>query len=357
MSSNERRLFDPEGLNTATWPEISGNPITPVDHFFTRSHAPAPAIDPATWRLEVGGLVQQPRTFSLRELQDTFPQRTVTATLVCAGLRREELLAARPIPGELPWGLEPASTGSWSGIALADVLAAVGIAEGARHVEFIGLDEVERHGHHFGFGASIDLAKAQGPEVLLATHLNGAPLPVPHGFPLRAVVPGWIGARSVKWLGRINLTAQPSENYFQTQAYRFLREPNPQDPRDVTAGTALTTIILNALIAHPKANQVLPAGPVQVQGWAIGTEGQPLKSIELSHDNGQTWQQPQVVAEGGPWAWTFWQANLNLNPGRHILVVRATDSGGASQPRDVAETWNAKGYANNAWHRVEVVVE
>lgn len=332
------------------------NFVTPVDQFFTRSHAPIPTIDPRSWRLEVVGLVGQNRTFSLDDLLQTFPRREVTATLVCAGLRRAELLTLGPMPGELPWGPEPVSTGVWSGVALRDVLHAAGVGDRARHVEFVGLDDVERHGHRFGFGGSIDLDKALAGEVLLATELNGAPLPAAHGFPVRALVPGWIGARSVKWLGHISLRAEPSDNYFQSQAYRVQRQVNAENPRDVSAGVALSGVPLNAVILEPAPGEAVAAGPVRIRGWAMGSAGRPLAAIEVSADEGVRWAKAQIVEAGGPWTWTFWEVYMDLGPGRHTLAVRATDRSGLEQPASLRDTWNVKGYANNAWHRVELVV-
>ncbi|HEX3234021.1 MAG TPA: sulfite oxidase [Gemmatimonadales bacterium] len=354
--TSHRLVHDPEGLNTAAWPIGTDHLVTPIDLFFTRSHGPVPRIDSATWRLQVGGLVDRPRSFSLEEL-GTFPRREVTATLVCAGLRRDEFLTLGPLPGELPWGPEPVSTGRWSGVALRDILQAVGPADGASHVEFIGLDRVERQGEQFGFGGSIDLAKALSAEVLLADQLNGVPLPPAHGFPLRAVVPGWIGARSVKWLGNIRLSAEPSPNYFQSRAYRFQRQIDPSDARDVTAGVALSAVPLNAVILYPTAGQVVPAGEVVARGWAMGSEGRPVTAVELSADGGDTWAHAPISAGEKAWTWSFWEAALQLAPGCHALAVRATDSGGETQPPTLSATWNVKGYNNNAWHRVEIRAE
>jgi len=354
--TSHRLVHDPDGLNTAAWPVGTDHLVTPVDLFFTRSHAPVPQIDPATWRLEVGGLVDKPKTFSLEEL-GAFPRRDVTATLVCAGLRRDEFLTLGPLPGELPWGPEAVSTGRWTGVALRDVLETVEPRDGACHVEFIGLDRVERLGQQFGFGGSIDLAKALSAEVVLASELNGAPLPPAHGFPLRAVVPGWIGARSVKWLGRIRLSAEPSPNYFQSRAYRFQREIDPRDPRDITAGVALSAIPLNAVILHPTANQVVPAGRLLVRGWAMGSGGRPVTAVELSPNGGGDWVQARVSVTGGAWTWSFWEAALHVTPGCHTLAVRATDSAGETQPASLSATWNVKGYNNNAWHRVAIRAE
>jgi sulfite oxidase len=356
MATDGRRLVY-DALNTAVWPVRADCLVTPVDRFFTRSHAPIPRIDPTDWRLEVDGLVDRPRWFSLEELRDTFPRRSLTATLVCAGLRRDEFLSLGPLPSELPWGPEPVSTGEWTGVALSDLLRAVGVGARARHVQFIGLDEVERHGHRFGFGGSIDLPKALSGEVLLASELNGASLPAVHGFPIRVVVPGWIGARSVKWLGRITLAEEPSNNYFQSKAYRVQRELNPEDPRDVSAGIAMSGVPLNAVILEPTQDRVVPAGRVRVRGWAMGSEGRPPTAVEVSPNGGEDWAPARIAVEGATWTWSLWEATVNLAPGGHTLAARATDGTGAAQPRTLGETWNVKGYGNNAWHRVAVRAE
>ncbi len=358
MTPQPRRLVhDPDGLNTAVWPGCADQLVTPVDSFFTRSHAPVPAIDPAAWRLQVDGLVERPATFSLEELAGRFARREVTATLMCAGLRRDEFLSIGPLPGELPWGPEPVSTGRWTGFPLVGLLRAVGVAEGAAHVEFIGLDAVERQGRRFGFGGSIELDKALEGDVLLATGLNGESLPPVHGFPLRAVVPGWIGARSVKWLGRIRVSAEPSENYFQTRAYRMLLDTNPREPRDITAGVALTEVPLNAVILHPLAGQVLPAGPVSVRGWAMGPGMRPVAAVHVSLTGGRRWIRASIESPGTGWSWSLWEAVVDLPAGDHVIMARATDEEGCTQPPVVGDTWNVKGYNNNAWHRVAVQVE
>jgi sulfite oxidase len=346
--------YDEQGLNTGSWPTVSPNAlITPVDGFFTRSHAPPPTIDPQTWRLEVGGLTDHTARYSLDDLSAQFPRHEITSTLVCAGMRRAELLALGPLPGELPWQADAASTGVWSGYRLRDVLHAAGVQPGAAHVEFIGLDRVERHGHEFGFGGSIDLDKALGEEVILATHLNGAPLPVEHGYPMRVVVPGWIGARQVKWLGHINVMATSSENYFQAKAYRVQREANPDDARDVTSGVAMSVVPLNAVILTPRPGEVVTSNVVHVRGCAMGTGCAPLRAIEVAVDEGD-WTEARIIGEAGEWGWVFWEATLQVSSGAHVLTVRAADEV-ATMPASIEQTWNVKGYGNNAWHRVPVI--
>lgn len=349
-----RVVHDEAGLNTGVWPAAADELVTPVREFFTRSHAPIPRIDLSAWRLELDGLVERPARISLEELRARFPMRRVTATVICAGLRRDEFLALGPLPGELPWGPEAAGTGQWGGVPLREVLLAAGVAERDGFVEFTGLDRVERRGDAFGFGGSIPLAKAFGEEVLLAWELNGEPLTPAHGAPLRAIVPGWIGARSVKWLGRITVRADPSPNYFQTRAYRLQREVNPADPLDVTAGEALGPIPLNAVILDPVAHRIVPAGPVRVRGWAVGTGGQAVTRVELSADGGGVWQPARITRRAGQWAWCLWDAMIDVPRGPAVLVARAADASGAEQPAEPGSTWNVKGYCNNAWHRVPV---
>lgn len=350
------RVLDAEGLNGGPPPDQLGlGELTPVGRFFARNHAPIPGVDPKAWRLAVRGLVRQELSLSLEDLQRRFLRHEVPATLVCAGLRRAELVRHRPVPGELIWDLEPAGTAVWGGVALRDVLLAAGVRDAAVHAGLTGLDAVERGGKTFGFGGSVPMAKALEPDVLLAYEMNGQPLTALHGGPVRLVVPGYIGARSVKWLAEIELLAAPSANYFQAAAYRVLREPDPSDPRDVRAGDALGEVALNAVILAPEQGSHVRAGEVTVRGWAM--DGRcPVRRVEVSSDGGRTWIGADLAAAEGRWTWQRWTAQVTLPPGPAVLVARAWNEAGQGQPETIAEVWNAKGYANNAWHRVAVEV-
>ncbi len=351
------RVLDAEGLNAGPPPEQAGlEAVTPVSRFFTRNHAPIPDVDPATWRLRVQGLVREPLALSLEDLGRRFLRHRVPATLVCAGLRREELARHRPIPGELVWGLEPAGTAVWGGVALRDVLLAAGVLDAAAHVGLTGLDAVERHQRRFGFGGSIPIAKAMAPEVLLADEMNGAPLTPLHGAPLRLIVPGYIGARSVKWLGEVELRAEASENYFQAEAYRVQRTVDPADPRDVRQGLPLGEQPLNTVVLTPAEGAVVRAGPVTIAGWAIGGGRQPLERVEVSVDGGVCWTVAELDPAVGAWTWQRWRTVIGLGAGQVEVLARAWDRAGTGQPERIEEVWNVKGYANNAWHRVTVQV-
>lgn len=331
--------------------------ITPPELFFVRNHGDVPSVDPASYRLAVDGLVDSPLNLTLDELRERFARVEVTATLQCAGNRRLELIALEPVPGELPWGEEAISTAVWSGVRLRDLLAAAGVSDGAAHVAFQGLDPVERQGRIFDFGGSIPLGKALSPEVLLADSLNGAPLPSTHGFPLRVVAPGYIGARSVKWLQRISVQETPSDNYFQAHAYKLFPPDVRADTVDWSGGKMLGEMNITSVICRPAAGATVAAGSVAVQGYAIAGGERSVARVELSADGGATWRDATLQGEPRPFVWTLWEARLELPAGRHQLVVRATDSAGTTQPASVREVWNFKGYMNNAWHRVDVEAE
>jgi sulfite oxidase len=327
---------------------------TPNELFFLRNHGDIPAVDPGSYRLTVDGLVEAPLSLSLADLR-RFPRITAGATLQCAGNRRREMMEVKPIPNELPWDSEAVSNAEWSGVPLREVLAAAGPRAGALHAAFLGLDETERHGHRFQFGGSIPLEKAMRPEVLLADTMNGAPLPPAHGAPLRVVVPGYIGARSVKWVSRITLRETPSDNYFQAKAYRLFPASANADNVDWDTGLMLGESPVNAVICSPVSGERLPAGQVTIRGWALAGGGREIARVEVSADGGGTWTTAERGSCESGWTWCFWGVPLNLPPGEHEILCRAFDAAAQTQPAHPSQVWNFKGYANNAWHRVRVV--
>jgi sulfite oxidase len=331
--------------------------LTPKERFFLRNHSSVPEVDLQHYRLSVTGMVQSPLDLSLNELRATFPVSTVVATLQCAGHRRKELVDLQPIPGEIPWGAETVSTAVWRGVALREVLLAAGIVPGARHVAFLGLDEIEQGSELFGFGGSIPIEKAMSAEVLLASEMNDEPLTRLHGFPLRAIVPGYIGARSVKWLTNIHVQAHPSTNYFQAHAYKLFPAHVKVQQADWSTGRMLGELPLNSVICHPQEGETLTAGPILIEGYAIAGAGDHIERVELSVDEGATWTQATFVEQSSPWAWRFWEAVLNLSRGTYQIAVRAWDSAGRTQPKDLTQVWNCKGYLNNAWHRVSISIQ
>ncbi len=330
--------------------------LTDIDTFYTRNHGAVPRLDPTTWRLRVDGLVDRQMELSLDDLHDRFDRRTVVATLQCAGNRRAGLLAVRDIPGEHPWGPGATSTAEWTGVALADVLDTGGVAAEARHVAFAAPDMAHDAEPPQAYGSSIEIDKAMGAEVLLAWQMNGAPLPTVHGAPVRVVVPGYIGARSVKWVQRVTAQAEPSANYFQATAYRL--QPADADPHTAAPGSgfALGPVALNCAILRPDDGSVVAAGPTQVSGYAFAGGGRGVARVDVSGDGGVTWAQADLDQQVSPWAWRQWRRTIDLQPGRAGIVARAWDTAAALQPESPEHVWNPKGYVNNSWSRVVLTV-
>jgi sulfite oxidase len=328
-------------------------PVTATDAFYVRGHGPVPETDLAEWRLHVHGLVERELDLSLATLREAFREREVIATLQCAGNRRAGLMAIRDIPGEAPWGPGATGTARWTGVALADVLALAGPRDGGAHVGFAGADVCPEAAPPQRFGGSIPIDKACRPEVLLAWGMNGEPLPHVHGAPVRLVVPGYIGARSVKWLERIELRSSPWDGYFQHVAYRLLPEDGAPGPG---AGMPLGLVALNADVLSPADGETVAAGPVEVRGYAFAGGERHVARVDVSLDRGAHWSQAELLEDLGRWAWRHWRAIVDLGPGDHEILVRAWDSSAATQPEDEAALWNPKGYANNARPRVRVRV-
>jgi sulfite oxidase len=326
-------------------------PVTPTDAFYVRSHGDVPDLDPGAWRLRVCGAVQRELDLSLATLREALQEREVTATLQCAGNRRAGLIAIRDIPGEAPWGPGATGTARWTGVALADVLSLAGPLAEARHVGFVGADDCLEATPVQRFGGSIPLDKARRREVLLAWAMNGEPLPPVHGAPLRVVVPGYIGARSVKWLERIEVRATPWPGYFQDVVYRLLPEDGVPG---AGAGMPLGIAALNSDVVAPADGDTVPAGPVEMRGYAFAGGERYVARVDVSPDGGTTWSPAELLDDLGPWAWRHWRVTLDLAPGDHEIVVRAWDSSAATQPENEAALWNPKGYVNNARPRVRV---
>lgn len=333
---------------------LADSAVTAAEAFYVRNHGGVPEIDPSSWRLRVDGLVEHELELSLDELKERFAAHEVTATLQCAGNRRVGFLEVRDIPGEAPWG--PGATGNavWRGARLTDVLEAAGLTDDVEHVAFLGADVSEEPDPPEVFGASIPLHKAKADEVLLAWDMNGEPLPTVHGAPLRLVVPGYIGARSVKWLEQVSARAEPSESFFQASTYRLLTPETDPDSIAPGEGMALGAVALNSDILVPDEGAELPAGALRVSGYALAGDDRAIVRVEVSTDGGERWRQADLLEDQGPWAWRLWETEVEVGEGPLDILARAWDSAAATQPEDPAHLWNAKGYVNNAWAKVSV---
>lgn len=335
-------------------PHLVQNWITPVKSFFVRSHGNVPELKLDDVTLTIDGMVEKPTTWKIAELLEKFPSASATATVTCAGNRRSEFAAVKKVGG-VQWDAGAIGNATWEGIRLADVLKAVGVKAEGKHVWFEGLDQVTEKNVTFPFGGSIPMEKgfevsASGPS-LLATKMNDEPLTPAHGFPLRTLIPGFIGARSVKWLHKITVSDRPSPNHFVADVYKLV----PEDNAELIAKTSpIYEFMLNSAICTPEANSTIRDGKLVVKGFALtnGSKGRSIKQIDVSADGGKTWTAAKITSPIRDYCWVLWSADVAVTTTTESLLVRATDTSGEVQPEK--SPWNFKGYQYNGWHKVPV---
>lgn len=303
--------------------------VTPNEQFYIRSHFPVPSVDPKNWRLRIEGAVEKPLELSLDDLRG-FTTQTVPATLECAGNGRVFLV---PKVKGTQWELGAVGNAHWTGVALGEVLRQAGVKSAAVDVVLEGADigaisEAPKPAGKIPYARSVPLAKAlEG--VLLVFEMNGEPLAPAHGFPLRAIVPGWFGMAAVKWLQRIVVTEQPFSGYYQTVDYAFWKQDD--------AGVALVPITemqVKASIAKPGINEVIAAGSsFKITGAAWTSEAE-ITKVEVSTDGGKSWSEASLGGEAVRNCWQLWEWTWPVpnEPGRSVLLARATDSRGRTQP-------------------------
>ena len=330
---------------------LRGSFTTSQRDFYVRSHGAVPDLSEDTHRLTVGGRVTRPLNLSMRQLRDGFPLRSVMAVMQCAGNRRAELHDVRPVLGD-PWTAGAIGNALWNGVALADVLRAAGAeTDSGLHVALDACDRVNGGGR---YGVSIPMAKALCPEVLLAFAMNNEVLAPEHGYPLRAVVPGFAGVRSPKWIAAITVQQAASDNAMQQIDYKLLPPDVTAETVDWGKGVTINEMPLNAAICAPAEGAMVKAGLVPVRGYAMAS-GRRIERVDVSADGGRSWAQAALHRRPeAPWSWTFWETTIELAAGEHELLARGWDSAGQTQPAAAADAWNFKGYLSAAWHRVGV---
>ena len=323
--------------------------VTPVGLHYLLVHYDIPAVDPATWRLRVGGRVRNELELSLDDIR-VRPAVRRRVTMECAGNGRARL---EPRPASQPWVLEAVGTGEWGGTPLRPILEEAGPLDDAIEVLFGGLDRGLEGGVEQSYERSVSLDEAFRDEVLLAYELNGVPLPPQHGFPLRLVVPGWYGMTNVKWLERITLVDRPFDGYQQRTSYRF-RQQEDEEGDPVTRMEPRALMVPPGLPDFLSRERVVDLGPCRLEGRAWSGWG-PIAAVEISADGGETWAAATLGRADSRWSWTPWSSTWEPeSPGRYELLCRARDETGKEQPVD--PPWNLGGYANNAAQRVVVTV-
>jgi DMSO/TMAO reductase YedYZ molybdopterin-dependent catalytic subunit len=320
--------------------------VTPTGMHYLLVHFDIPHVDPGTWRLEVGGRVESPRSLGLADLK-SMPAVTLPVTLECAGNGRARLT---PRPISQPWLVEAVGTATWTGVPLRDVVAAARPLTGTAGLVFTGADHGVQGGEEQDYERGLTLLDALRPEVLLAYEMNGRPLEPQHGAPVRLLVPGWYGMASVKWLTRVSAVAEPFEGYQQRVAYRYQQDAD--DP-----GEGVSRMRVRALMVPPGHPDFLTrarfvaAGEVELAGRAWSGSGA-VERVEVGVDG--VWDDAELEPPLGDYAWRGWRYRWRAEPGDHVLSCRATDAAGQGQPLEQA--WNYQGMGNNLVQTVRVTV-
>jgi len=326
--------------------------VTPGDRMFVRNNLLTPDVNLAQHQLAVKGLVDKELSFTLDQLRSAYPVVTLQGMLECAGSGRTSF---NPRPSGTPW-IPTGGMGcpKWTGVRLADVLRAAGLKSGAAHVAGQGVDP--------GMVAaapavirSIPLAKALDENTLIAWDMNGAPLPKVHGFPLRLVVPGWVGSASTKWLATLTVLDAPFKGTYMTASYvrpKWPVEPGQKMPPDTVSTEAWP---VKSMITSPAPNaRFKGTDRIVVRGRAWVGEGS-IDRVEVSIDEGRTWQQASLGPAGDRFAWRMFTFEFQPQRfGYQTFLARAWDDRGNAQPMESA--WNPLGYFWNGVHRVGVTV-
>jgi DMSO/TMAO reductase YedYZ molybdopterin-dependent catalytic subunit len=303
--------------------------VTPTEAFYVRTHFPIPKIDKKVWRLRIEGEVEKPFELGYDELLK-LESRKIPVTLECAGNNRDFL---EPKVKGVQWGLGAVGNAEWTGVPLSILLDRAGVNSDAGEVILEGadggkLEDPKSPAGELRFARSIPLTKALG-DVLLAYKMNDVDLPAEHGFPLRAVVPGWYAMASIKWLERIIVTSKSFNGYYQTLDYAYWKRRG-----EIADLVPLSEIAIKAEIAHPAEGEIISTNSkVRIHGAAWTSDHEIIK-VEISTDGGSAWSEAKLIGTAKRNAWRLWEFDWKTpsKPGKQKLIARATDSQGRTQP-------------------------
>lgn len=325
--AEQRKVVTPSPENSETPLEAVRGWVTPTRLFFVRNHFDLPQLDAASWRLSVSGCVDRPLSLSLSDLND-LPQRTVLATLECAGNGRSFL---SPRVAGVPWGAGAVAHAEWSGVPLREVLEQAGLAEDAVEIVCEGLDRGSEpdHPQTMAFARGLTLEKALHRDTLVALRMNGEPLTPAHGHPARLLVPGWYGVASVKWLSRIEAPRVPFRGYFQTNKYTIQRRQGGE-----TKTVPIQGMAVKSEVVRPVGGATLGLGRQRIFGVAWAGE-EAVARVELSVDDGATWSNAELLGPFAPYSWTLWEFLWQVRQsGTYRLLSRAVSTSGRTQPAE-----------------------
>ncbi|CAB0003846.1 unnamed protein product, partial [Nesidiocoris tenuis] len=352
-------------FNAEPLPErLIENYITPTEYFYVRNHLPVPVVDLSNYAIEIEGPGIKSTSLTLEELKK-MPKHTITATVMCAGNRRSEMSQVKEVKG-LYWGPSAIGNATWSGVKLSELLEKIGFDEStneALHVQFEGLDLTPESNP---YGGSIPIEKAVDPkgDVILAYEMNGKPLTRDHGYPVRVIAPGIVGARCVKWLNRIVLSKEESPAFWQRRDYKGFSPNVTAETAKWDEAAAIEELPVISAICMPSKHDhvhVNDDSTVTVRGYAWSGGGRPIIRVDVTSDGGDRWVEAELVEKsdarpGRHWSWTLWEVKVPVTASQNQveLWAKAVDSSYNVQPESFKHIWNIRGVLNNAYHRVPI---
>ncbi|XP_076241641.1 sulfite oxidase [Calliopsis andreniformis] len=339
--------------------------ITPIELFYVRNHLPVPEIDIKSYTLELAVEEDTKKSLSFEDIKK-YPKYTITSAIMCGGNRRSEMAQEKHLKG-LSWGVGAIGNATWTGVKLCDILRDLGIEEeNYNHVQFEGYD-LDPSGTPYG--ASIPISKAMDPraDVILAYEMNGQPIPRDHGFPIRVIVPGVVGARNVKWLGRIVISKEESHSQWQQGDYKGFSPSTDWDNVDFSKAPAIQEMPVYSAICVPEPLETVKVkdGKINVKGYAWSGGGRKVIRVDVTNDQGNTWYTANLDAvdtnakEGRYWSWSLWSVDLPVDKKckETEIWAKAVDTSYNVQPESFKNIWNLRGFLCNAYHRVKVKLE
>ncbi|OBZ71999.1 Sulfite oxidase [Grifola frondosa] len=321
--------------------------LTPENLVYCRNHGPVLDLDEDTYTVRITGAVNTERTFTMTELRASFPKTEVVATLQCAGNRRKEMSSIKKVEGIL-WYDGVICNARWAGVRLCDVLQSVGVhIEDGLQVQFASHVTLCQDDSYYGGSIPLSKAMSESGDVLLAFEMNGEPLTPDHGGPLRVVVPGYLGARWVKWVDTIVICSEESPNFYQQRDYKVL--PPDIETKEQAAPVwskypSMTVMPINSVIGS--VTRKSPTS-VLVKGYAIGSADVRIARVDVTVDGGSTWYKAQITYQDGRWSWTLWEVLLEDVAENGVVHSRAVDERGEMQ--ELEGKWNLRGVAYNPW--------
>lgn len=345
---------------------LTDNFITPKEVFFVRNHLPVPHVDIKKYQLEVTAKnSKKVIKLSFDDLKK-FPKHQVISVVQCAGNRRSEMKAVKSVKG-LNWGNAAIGNAVWTGVRLIDVFEHAGVDINNpeyKHVQFEGLD-IDPTGMPYGASIPIELFNIIKNDVILAYEMNGEQITADHGYPLRVIIPGVVGARQVKWLKKVLLSNEESLSHWQRRDYKGFNPSIDWHNVDFDKAESIQQYPVQSVICVPSDGSFIDEDEteIELEGYAWSGGGRGIIRVDVSVDGGKTWQDatihPTEQSLYHAYAWTLWSATVPLpanHNGKLDVVCKATDVSYNTQPDSVEGIWNLRGVLSNAWHHITVKV-